>query len=331
MKLSLCMIVKDERYFIEDCLSQAAPHVDELVIVDTGSTDGTVEIAGRFSESIHSYQWNHNFADARNFGLERATGDWILVLDADERIAQADYHRLRAAMDTTKWDGYYLTTRNYTSDGRRQGAEVSPVDDDMARGFPYYYTHPIMKLFRRNGHIRYDGRIHEVVDASVGESRRGTLDIVIHHYGEANPDRPKATRALRYLSMMDEELPKSGDGRLYSIAGSTAMSYANDYSKAYAYFSRAAELGYEPQASMEGAAEAAYRSGDIGVARDLYFSLYEDGYRTAALCLNYANLMVKAGNKPEAAALLEECLELGGLDAETNAIIKRNIDYLRAQ
>ncbi len=330
MKLSLCMIVKDERYFIEDCLSQAAPHVDEMIIVDTGSTDGTSEIARKFSDTVYSYQWNDNFADARNFGLEKATGDWILVLDADERIAQADYPRLRAAMDTREWDGYYLTTRNYTSNGRRQGAEASPADDDMARGFPYYYTHPIMKLFRRTGQIRYDGRIHEVVDASVEESRRGTLDIVIHHYGEANPDRPKATRALRYLSMMDEELSESDDGRLYAIAGSTAMNFANDYAKAYTYLLRAAELGYKPEISMEGAAEAAYRSGELGIARDLYFSLYQGGYRTASLCLNYANLTVKAGAKAEAAALLEECLELGGLDAETNEIIRRNIDYLKS-
>ncbi len=84
MRISLCMIVKDEEEMLPRCLAAVAEHVDELVIVDTGSTDRTVEIAESFGADVVEFPWNGSFADARNVSLDRATGDWILWLDADE-------------------------------------------------------------------------------------------------------------------------------------------------------------------------------------------------------------------------------------------------------
>ncbi|EAQ97312.1 glycosyltransferase family 2 protein [Congregibacter litoralis] len=329
MRLSLCMIVKDEAFFIEECLAAAAPHVDEIVVVDTGSTDGTRDIAARYADTLLDFEWIENFSAARNAGLAAATGDWILVLDADERIAAEDYPRLREAMATTAFDGFYLTTRNYTSNTTRSDFILATPDDSMSRGYAGYALHPIMKLFRARDDIRYEGGVHEIVDGSIVDSRRGTLDAIIHHYGEANPERPKKDRALRYLSMMENEPYFKEDGRLLSMAGSAAMYFAEDYAKANRYLRRAAELGYEPSRSLEGAAEAAYRHGNYGEAQDLYRRLYDDGQRTTSLCLNLANLAVRSGDKPRAASLLEECLALGGMGPQTDETIRRNIEFLK--
>ena len=89
MRISLCMIVKDEEEMLPGCLAAVAEHVDEIVVVDTGSTDRTVEIAESFGANVVEFPWNGSFADARNVSLDHATGDWILWLDADECSTRA--------------------------------------------------------------------------------------------------------------------------------------------------------------------------------------------------------------------------------------------------
>ena len=82
--LSLAMIVKNEQYNLYTCLKQIEELVDEIIIVDTGSTDKTVELAEQFKTSVYHYTWDDDFSSARNFSLEKCNCDWILVLDADE-------------------------------------------------------------------------------------------------------------------------------------------------------------------------------------------------------------------------------------------------------
>lgn len=328
MRLSLCMIVKDEAFFIEECLTAAAPYVDEIVVVDTGSTDGTRDIAARYADKVLDFVWIDDFSAARNIGLAAATGDWILVLDADERIAAQDYPKLREAMASSEFDGYYLTQRNYSDDELQRKWIGVAIPDEWSKSWTGYTENRILRLFRRNDTIVYEGSIHEIVDGTIVAVARGTLDVPIHHYVDANPDRSRLDRAGRYLVLMDQALAEKEDGRLYGIAGSSALYAAEDYVKASAYLRRAAELGYEPLGSLEGAAEAAYRGGNFGEAQDIYRRLYDDGHRTPSLCLNLANLAVRSGDKPRAALLLQECLSLGGMGPQTDETIRRNIEFL---
>ncbi|MCH8018826.1 glycosyltransferase family 2 protein, partial [candidate division KSB1 bacterium] len=84
--LSLCMIVKNEEEYLQECLESIEDVVDEIIVVDTGSTDRTVEIARQFDAEVHHIPWNDDFAAARNESIKHASGDWILQLDADERL-----------------------------------------------------------------------------------------------------------------------------------------------------------------------------------------------------------------------------------------------------
>ncbi|WOJ91865.1 glycosyltransferase [Congregibacter variabilis] len=328
MRLSLCMIVKDEAFFIEECLAAAAPYVDEIVVVDTGSSDGTRDIAARYADKILDFQWVDDFSAARNSGLAAATGEWILVLDADERIAPEDFPKLREAMLSTEFDGYYLTQRNYSDDELQHKWIRVAVPDEWSENWTGYTENPILRLFRRNDRIIYQGSIHEIVDGTIAAAGRGKLSVPIHHYVDANPGRSRLDRASRYLVLMDRALSEQEDGRLYGIGGSTALYAAQDYAKASTYFRRAAELGYEPLRCLEGAAEAAYRGGSFGEAQDIYRRLYDEGQRTPSLCLNLANLAVRSGDKPRAALLLKECLSLGGMGPQTDETIRRNIEFL---
>ena len=97
LRLSLCMIVKDEEEMLPRCLAAVKPAVDEMIVVDTGSTDRTVEIAESFGARVLHHEWTGSFSDARNVSLEAATGDWIIYLDADEVLVEEDAERLRAS------------------------------------------------------------------------------------------------------------------------------------------------------------------------------------------------------------------------------------------
>ncbi len=89
------MIVKNEESNIANCLKSAQGIVDEIIIVDTGSTDETIAICETFNAKILNFKWNNSFAEARNFGLKQAKGDWILWLDADEEIDVEDGKKLK--------------------------------------------------------------------------------------------------------------------------------------------------------------------------------------------------------------------------------------------
>ncbi len=96
--VSVSMIVKNEEKDLARCLSSVKPFADEIVVVDTGSTDRTVEIAESFGASIHYFAWCEDFAAARNFALDRTHGEWVLHVDADEVAVVADPAALRAEL-----------------------------------------------------------------------------------------------------------------------------------------------------------------------------------------------------------------------------------------
>ncbi len=101
MLLSAAIIVRDEAAFLDGCLASLEGLVDEIVVVDTGSVDDTVEIARRRGAVIGHHRWQRDFAAARNHSLELATGDWILYVDADERVRPGDHAAARAVLATS--------------------------------------------------------------------------------------------------------------------------------------------------------------------------------------------------------------------------------------
>src|SRR5688572_1371573 len=98
--ISLCMIVRNEERLLDQCLSTVKDFVDEIVLVDTGSQDATLKIAEQYDARIYEYPWTGDFSEARNHSIAHATGNWILVLDADERIAARDARQLRPLVES---------------------------------------------------------------------------------------------------------------------------------------------------------------------------------------------------------------------------------------
>ena len=93
-KITLSMIVKNEERYLRECLESVKDIVSEIVIVDTGSTDSTIKIAKDYGAKLYSFGWINDFSAARNFALSKSTGDWILYLDADERLSENSKNEL---------------------------------------------------------------------------------------------------------------------------------------------------------------------------------------------------------------------------------------------
>jgi glycosyltransferase involved in cell wall biosynthesis len=202
--LSLCMIVKNEQSVLPRCLNSVRGLVDELIIADTGSTDATRHIAASHGARVLPFDFRVvDFAAARNHSLAQATGRWILVLDADERLDSASARLIRERIAQDENAGYYLERLN-----------LQP--DSTSRTTDY-----VVRLFPNRPAYRYRGRVHETVDASIlaEGGRLLRTGIRIHHDFASDPEA-RRRRNLWYLGILNEEIAADpqDDSRLDFLA-----------------------------------------------------------------------------------------------------------------
>jgi len=206
--LSLCMIVRDEEKLLPQCLESVKSIADEMVIVDTGSADRTVEIAESFGARVFHHTWNNDFAEARNVSLRHATSDWILVLDADEVIAKRDLPRIRSLLNSSNAWAYKLTLRNYELTSEIRGSTLNPGDYEEGRKFPAYGAVNLIRLFRNRPDILFKGRVHELITPSGRVKDEGLIvmgtEIPVHHYGKVL-DYEKVIRKARIYREIGEK------------------------------------------------------------------------------------------------------------------------------
>ncbi len=182
--ISVAMIVKDESEQLADCLASIQGLADQIRIVDTGSSDNTVEIARQYKADVTFFIWCDDFSAARNESLRGCKGDWVFVLDADERIAEEDLPKVRALTDASQIFCYRFTTRNYTNTTSVGEFHPCAPDDPHAMGFAGWYPSVKVRLFPNNAGAHFEGRIHELVNKSLEARgiRPVECDIPIHHY-----------------------------------------------------------------------------------------------------------------------------------------------------
>ena len=223
--ISVCLITKDEEDFIERCLRSVLPIASELVIVDTGSTDGTIEICKTFGTAPHSYKWNNHFAEARNYGLSKAKGDWILWVDADEEIEGGHDDFIMGLLSETDAHMLLLPVINYYG-------ETLPVLRDQA----HLYYQP--RLFRNHLGVEFVNNIHETPLLPKGvHTERATIpaDVPIHHYGyikEVTERKNKSQRNLQSLLAAYED-PDHSPWIEYHLA--SELYRLKDYPASFAY------------------------------------------------------------------------------------------------
>ena len=200
--LSLCMIVKNEDRHLARCLASLKPLVDEMIIVDTGSTDNTRDIAGIFGAKVFDVEWTEDFAAARNFSLEHASGDWILVMDADEVIAPDDHKALRGLIRKHHKQNvaFSIVTRNYTQKYNGIGWVANAgINKEVESGCGWTPSEKV-RLFKNNPNIRFRFPVHELVDPALKNlgHRIKKCSVAVHHYGYLDLAKVDRKGALYY-------------------------------------------------------------------------------------------------------------------------------------
>ncbi len=242
--ISLCMIVKNEEQFIEQCLNSVKDLVDEFIIVDTGSKDRTLDIIRKLNLNnlkIVKIKWENDFSKARNFSLKYVTKDWILVLDSDETISKKDHDKIKKL---TKKDNtaYFLIQRNYTN--KAVMGWVSSKDDayEENKQFSGWLPNPIIRLFQNKKEIYFVDPVHEHVGESIKKINGNVenTDIPIHHFYQLKRKKEKEEKGQMYLDIGKKKIIEK-DPKFFSELG-VQYQELGKFEKATEYFKKAIKI-----------------------------------------------------------------------------------------
>ncbi|WP_227763792.1 glycosyltransferase family 2 protein [Zhaonella formicivorans] len=233
-KISLCMIARNEEQNLRRCLKSVQGVVDEIIVVDTGSTDNTCQVAREAGAVVRSFIWNDNFSDARNASLEGATGEWILFLDADEELPRESCEVLRRLTSNEDVEGYFVKIVSLI--GSEGWTETCP---DL-----------IFRLFRNRPEYRFRGAIHEqiadvILEKNPKAAYRIAEDFVIIHYGYLDSQISEKDKKNRNLKIIEKELEQEQGNRLLRYHYGVELYRAQRYEEAALELIRAAN-GIDP-------------------------------------------------------------------------------------
>ncbi|MCX7884944.1 MAG: glycosyltransferase [Caloramator sp.] len=243
MSISLCMIVKNEEENIKRCLESIYDIVDEIIIVDTGSTDRTIDIAKEYNAKIYNFQWNENFSDARNLSLEMASGDWILIMDADDEFEREDKDKLINLTKNENVNAYFLQTLSYV--GENKGLDI--------------IMNLNIRLIRNKMGYRFNGAIHEQIKpGDIDKDRKDAIkveDVRFYHYGYLNKTVKDKDKRKRNMEIIEKELKKDPNNSFMYFNMGCEYYAMGDYKKALEYYEECYKnfnpnIGYSPKLLM---------------------------------------------------------------------------------
>ena len=223
MLLSAALIVRDEERVLEDCLASIEHVVDEIVIVDTGSVDSSREIAAAHGARVIGHDWSGDFAQARNVGLDEARGEWILYIDADERLIGAERERVRELLQDAREIAFRMLLR--------PDSHSTP-----------YREH---RLWRNDPRIRFVGAIHEKVTPAIAAISRaerrpiGECELLLEHTGY---DGDQTHKHLRNLPLLRAQLAREPDNLFNRHHLARVLDGLGERDEALAVLTDAAEL-----------------------------------------------------------------------------------------
>ncbi|KXY88426.1 MULTISPECIES: glycosyltransferase family 2 protein [Bacillus cereus group] len=196
--MSACLIVKNEEDMLGKCLQSLRGYIDDIVVVDTGSTDMTKEIAKEFTDKVYDFKWMNDFAVARNFATSKASGEWILAIDADECV---DGENLKKAIEEIKlqkgkYNTYFVNIINFLGE---HGDRTT--------------LNKMGRIYINNGRICFKGALHEQIVAVEGEQHMAQSCLTLYHYGYLSHIVEKQNKKERNLKIVTESLRrKKNDG-----------------------------------------------------------------------------------------------------------------------
>lgn len=230
--ISVCIIAKNEEKNIGQCLEPLMPYGFEIIVVDTGSTDGTKETALKYTDKVYDFEWVNDFSAARNFSLQKASHNYVLVLDCDEFLIDIDidaiYHLLE---EHPRGVGMILRNDYYDLNGTR---ENSP--HRVERLFHKRYYHYIYSIHENVADIKTDGTYFERFD----------IPFIVDHVGYCGNEDEKNRKVERNNSLLFKEIEKNPDDPYFYFQVGQSFNSVEDYENAYIYYNQAFALPISP-------------------------------------------------------------------------------------
>lgn len=233
LPISVCMIAKNEDNHIEECLKRLRPCKFEVIVVDTGSVDRTVEIAQRYADRVFHFAWCNDFSAARNFSVQQASNDWVLIIDCDEYLENVNLAQLEEAISlNSRAVGMIVRNNPYSVQGVR-----SVMSERIGRLFNRRYCH-------------FEGIIHEQVCSLDGrETEVFQIPLTFYHEGYVS-ESGKRMRATRNLELLLHDLEAKGPSPyIYYQLGQNYV-FLNDLEKAAQYYQKGLEMNADPAAAF---------------------------------------------------------------------------------
>lgn len=334
--ISLCMIVRNEEKHLPGCLNSVKGLADEIIIVDTGSTDRTKEIAAGFGAKVYDFPWCDDFSAARNESLKQATKDWILILDADEIIAQEDFTQIRQAVNAWEIAGFRILTRNYSYESSASGWQPVGGQSLYAKSFPGWFPSLKVRLFQNQKEFLFEGEIHEMVDQSIA-SQGGTiapLPFPVHHYGAEG-------KSAKYLELTRKKILKNPeDAKAYFELG-VQYKQLSEYALAEESFRQSVELDPSPLMPLLNLALVQQKQGKLDLARENYTkaleknALHPEVHFGLGYCYFARNDLEKAGEHFLLAAkynplYLDAHINLGAVYEKQDKLAEAEVELFKA-
>ncbi|MGL4343568.1 MAG: tetratricopeptide repeat-containing glycosyltransferase family 2 protein [Cellulosilyticaceae bacterium] len=312
MTISLCMIVKDEEKALEECLRSAQDIVDEIIIVDTGSRDRTIDIARKFTDKVYEVAWEDDFAKARNISFEYATQDYILWLDADDLIDKEEQSKMKSLKTIIDPRVDVVLMKYY-------------ADFDTAGNVKLSYYRE--RLVKRSKGFKWIEPVHEVLQI---EGNMMYSDIYIVHRGKS-PSGDKTMRKDRNLKIYEKLLL---EGKILSTRGK--LYYARElydqgrYVEAKNEFLRFIE---EEEYDREGCANACFMIGQCNKILDeedvsILYKSFKYTEPRKEICCEIANYYLGYKAYKKAIFWYEMALQLPESTYSTNAQYHEYEGYL---
>lgn len=269
--LSVNIITKNEEAVIKRAIRSIVDLADEVIVVDTGSTDNTLVEAINAGARVSQQTWDDDFSKPRNRAIELSRCEWILSLDADEVIPQRGKEELSQMMARPEVAGWRLETYNYSFEKNVLNIQVNNSNYEEGKGYPFFIGSTKVRMFQRRDNIRWWYPIHEIVDPCIinlgGRLAEGLLKIQ-HLHKESRPESLKK-RADFYLKLCEKKVrqnPESGHAwgelavceLIKGLYPRAARSYYNAISKGedisknrYAYAGVLKIMGFLKESDME--------------------------------------------------------------------------------
>ena len=293
--ITVCMIVKDEEKNLEECLNRLKPFGFEIVVVDTGSTDQSKEIAQKYTDKVYDFEWCNDFAKARNFSLSKASNDMVFVLDSDEMVIELDKEKL-----------IHLVCKNNTMLGTIQLKDMETIEKGTATK-----SYQIERIFNRKLY-QYEGKIHEqIVPKSTGlKEYKISCPVIVEHHGYDSSVVDVVAKGKRNLELILQKI-HSGNVTAYDYF-QAAQSYRlmEEDEKSIPYYEKALDLLVDPKPEYVQVAIRSYGYALLNIGRSKDALILQALYNEYKDNADYLLLMGKiyASNQmlPKAVQLFEE-------------------------